>query len=75
VLSDHADWPGLLDAIRATGASMVLATHGNTGPFVRYLREEMKLDAHALATQFRGEAADDLPADEQHEPGTQAADT
>lgn len=75
VLSDHADWPGLLEAIRATGASTVLATHGNTGPFVRYLREEMKLDAHALATQFRGEAVDDMPADEQHEPGAQAIDT
>jgi putative mRNA 3-end processing factor len=28
VLSDHADWPALLDTIAATGASRVLATHG-----------------------------------------------
>ncbi|HZZ79303.1 MAG TPA: ligase-associated DNA damage response exonuclease [Gemmataceae bacterium] len=28
VLSDHADWPGLLDAIRQTGANTVLVTHG-----------------------------------------------
>lgn len=28
VLSDHADWPDLLDTIEATGAGRVLATHG-----------------------------------------------
>lgn len=28
VLSDHADWPALLDTIAATGARRVLATHG-----------------------------------------------
>ncbi len=38
-LSDHADWPGLLQAISATGAERVFVTHGTVGPFVRYLRE------------------------------------
>ena len=28
VLSDHADWPALLQTIAETGASRVLATHG-----------------------------------------------
>ncbi|MGL6208486.1 MAG: ligase-associated DNA damage response exonuclease [Paracoccaceae bacterium] len=37
VLSDHADWPGLNDAIRATGAEQVFATHGSTRPFSRWL--------------------------------------
>ena len=39
VLSDHADWPGLLATIRETGASRVLATHGHREALVRFLRE------------------------------------
>ena len=54
VLSDHADWPGLLAAISATGASRVLVTHGRADTLVRYLREQ-GLDAQALATEFIGE--------------------
>ena len=50
-LSDHADWPGLLAAIEATGARRVLATHGSTGPLTRYLREK-GLDASPLATSY-----------------------
>lgn len=38
-VSDHADWPGLISAIRATGAGQVWATHGYTAPLVRWLRE------------------------------------
>ena len=37
VVSDHADWAGLNDAIRATGAERVFVTHGYTGPFQRWL--------------------------------------
>ncbi len=47
VLSDHADWPGLLSAIEGTGASRVLVTHGHTSALVRYLREK-GLDAQEL---------------------------
>ncbi len=54
VLSDHADWPGLLAAVAATGATRVLVTHGNAGPLTRYLQEQ-GLDAQVLATQFVGE--------------------
>ncbi len=39
VLSDHADWPELLDTIAATKAKTVLVTHGYTAPLVKYLRE------------------------------------
>lgn len=39
VLSDHADWDGLLAAIRATGATRIGVTHGSTGSFSRWLRE------------------------------------
>ncbi|MBL3832832.1 DNA ligase-associated DEXH box helicase, partial [Pseudomonas syringae pv. theae] len=31
VLSDHADWPGLLWAIEQTGAERVMVTHGSVG--------------------------------------------
>ena len=55
VLSDHADWDGLLQAIRETGASRVLATHGHRGPLARWLREQ-GLDAEPLETRVREEA-------------------
>jgi putative mRNA 3-end processing factor len=57
-LSDHVDWPQLLDAIAATGAERVLPTHGFTGPVVRWLREH-GYEADALATRFVGERDDD----------------
>jgi putative mRNA 3-end processing factor len=57
VLSDHADWPGLAEAIHATGAERVLATHGQTGPLVRWLRER-GLEADGLRTAFQGERED-----------------
>jgi len=60
-MSDHADWPGLLAAMRATGATRVLATHGFTDAFARYLRET-GLDAQTLATTYGDEAASE-PAD------------
>lgn len=39
VVSDHADWPSLVDTIGATGAPDVIAMHGNTDALVRYLNE------------------------------------
>ena len=51
VVSDHADWPGLLHAIAATGATRVLATHGFVGPLSRYLQEQ-GLDARPLQTAY-----------------------
>ena len=39
VLSDHADWPGLLRAIDATGAENVWVTHGYRAPLARWLAE------------------------------------
>jgi putative mRNA 3-end processing factor len=56
-LSDHVDWPSLLAAIEATGASRVWVTHGFTLPVVRWLREH-GLDATAVPTRFEGEQDD-----------------
>lgn len=63
-LSDHVDWPQLQQAIAATGAETVWATHGFTGPVVRWLRER-GYEAHALDTRFEGER--DGPDDTQVE--------
>jgi putative mRNA 3-end processing factor len=54
VLSDHADWPGLLSAVQATGAQQVLVTHGYRAPLVKWLSER-GLEARALETRFEGE--------------------
>jgi putative mRNA 3-end processing factor len=54
VLSDHADWPALLQTFRETGARRILLTHGRTDTLSRYLREQ-GIDGAALATQFGAE--------------------
>ena len=51
ILSDHADWPGLLEAIAATGAPRVIVTHGYVDPLVRYLRES-GLESGSFKTEY-----------------------
>lgn len=51
VISDHADWPGLLQTIRQTGARRVIATHGDTEALVRTLNET-GVAAETLVTQY-----------------------
>jgi putative mRNA 3-end processing factor len=50
-LSDHADWKGLLGAIRATGAEKVYVTHGFQATLSRYLNEE-GIAAGEVKTEF-----------------------
>lgn len=57
VLSDHADWSGLLDAVKQTGAERVYPTHGFTLQFSRYLRE-IGYDSSPLGTAFSGDEMD-----------------
>jgi putative mRNA 3-end processing factor len=54
VLSDHADWPGLLRTIRESQAKRVLLTHGYSDALVRYLREQ-GVNAAALKTAYGDE--------------------
>jgi putative mRNA 3-end processing factor len=54
VLSDHADWPALLQTIADSRASKVLLTHGYSDALVRYLREQGR-DAAALRTAYGDE--------------------
>jgi len=39
VLSDHADWDGLISTIKETGAENICVMHGYITPFVRWLNE------------------------------------
>ena len=55
VLSDHADWPALLETIAATGASRVLATHGHAEPLARHLAS-IGVETGTLRTAWEGEA-------------------
>ncbi|MEN0003856.1 MAG: ligase-associated DNA damage response exonuclease [Bacteroidota bacterium] len=57
VLSDHADWEGLNQAIAETGAERVFVTHGYTEIFKRWLRDQ-GYDAHIVATEFEGELSE-----------------
>jgi putative mRNA 3-end processing factor len=56
-ISDHADWPDLLQTVEETGAGRVYTTHGYSDSLARYLRER-GLDAGTLPTPFEGETAD-----------------
>jgi putative mRNA 3-end processing factor len=57
VLSDHADWPGLMQAIEATGAPRVIVTHGQVAVMVRWLRER-GWEAEGFETEFGDEEGD-----------------
>ncbi len=57
VMSDHADWEGLNQAIRATGAEKVFATHGYTSQFRRWLEHE-GYEAAVVETEYEGESLD-----------------
>jgi putative mRNA 3-end processing factor len=58
VVSDHADFPGLLTAIAASRARRVLVTHGFTDTLTRLLQDR-GVDAAVLPTRFTGEASPD----------------
>ena len=58
VISDHADWNGLNDAITATCAERVFVTHGYTEVFTQWLNEK-GLDAAIVPTEFKGETLQD----------------
>jgi putative mRNA 3-end processing factor len=47
VISDHADWDGLNEAVRLSGAETIFVTHGFTGQFSRWLCEQ-GYDAHSV---------------------------
>lgn len=48
VLSDHADWEGLIKTVEQTKAKIVLTTHGSSAILAQYLKEEKGIDAREL---------------------------
>jgi len=50
-VSDHADWDGLLQAVKATEAEKVYVTHGSQAVFSKYLNE-IGIEAHELKTEY-----------------------
>jgi putative mRNA 3-end processing factor len=54
VLSDHADWPALLQTISETGAARVLATHGHAEALARFLKAR-GYDSGVMRTAWEGE--------------------
>jgi putative mRNA 3-end processing factor len=57
VMSDHADWDGLNQAIKATGAEKIFVTHGYTSQFARWLNSQ-GYDTGIVETEFEGESLD-----------------
>ena len=77
VMSDHADWPGLLRAIEASGASRVYATHGYAASLARYLcgqgLDARTFDTREFDAQYSGEQDEPPLAGEGDAPGTAPA--
>jgi len=61
VMSDHADWPGLQQAIAGTGAERVFVTHGSVQVMVRWLTEN-GLDAQSFRTEYGDEDDQETPS-------------
>lgn len=58
VLSDHADWKGLLQTVKATAAQKVFVTHGFQSAFSRYLNE-IGIESAEVKTEYGGEDDND----------------
>jgi putative mRNA 3-end processing factor len=55
VLSDHADWQGLVNTALQTQAKTIYVTHGQSDILSRYLSEIHGINALPLKTLFEGE--------------------
>lgn len=55
ILSDHADWNGLIDVIKGTGAEEIKVTHGNGDALTRYLGEQGMNCSILSGASVRGE--------------------
>ena len=64
VMSDHADWQGLNEAVEATSAENVYVTHGYKTIYAKWLREHYKINAVEVDTLFEGESIEKENAEE-----------
>jgi putative mRNA 3-end processing factor len=60
-LSDHADWKGLLQTVKETGAEKIFVTHGYQAVFSRYLNE-IGIAAAEVKTEFGNEEEENSAA-------------
>ncbi len=65
-LSDHADWEGLLNAVKATGAEKVFATHGFQAAFSRYLNEQ-GIEAAEVKTEYGNDEEENISETEKQD--------
>ncbi|WP_166334114.1 ligase-associated DNA damage response exonuclease [Sphingobacterium chungjuense] len=57
-ISDHADWEGLIQAVKATGAEQVHVTHGQTAVFAKYLND-IGIAADVVPTEYGQDEEDE----------------
>jgi putative mRNA 3-end processing factor len=69
VLSDHVDWPGILQTVEACGAESVYTMHGSVEQVARYLREQ-GLNAQALDIDLPPAEAGDENEQAREEPSS-----
>ena len=69
VLSDHADWNGLNQTIKDTGAEKVFVTHGFTSAFTRWLNEN-NIEAAEVKTMY-GAEDESIVATDENAPSTE----
>ena len=67
VLSDHADWPGLISAVKATGAEKVFTTHGFQSAFSRFLNEN-GIASQEVTTAYGNEEEESVANEENNAP-------
>ena len=58
VLSDHADWNGLLASVRGSAARQVYVTHGSSDVLARYLCDVEGIIAEPLSGGFAAQRSD-----------------
>jgi putative mRNA 3-end processing factor len=59
ILSDHADWQGLIDSCKATEAECIYVTHGFQSVFSRYLNEQ-GIESKEVHTEYGTEEEETL---------------
>lgn len=62
-VSDHADWDGLLSAVKATEAEKVYVTHGSQAIFSKYLNE-IGIPSAEVKTEYGEEQLNDVETTE-----------
>ena len=73
IMSDHADWHSLNEAVLATGAENVYVTHGYKSIYAKWLRENYNLNAVEVETLFEGESIENESTESGQEEKEQSA--